>query len=440
MGRLLHRLRSMDSSHRRIAGGMAWVSFFLILGRGIGAIKEMAFAWRFGAGAAADAYTFIFFILSYSLGFLVSVYSTALIPVLKRSRPEECAVFRSELLGMSLLLGVLAAAMTGACLYALIEWMSLGLSTEAVRLARPAIWIMSLMVLPGFLNALFSAWILEKGKHANTLLEAVPSFFILTGLLLFSGHSIIPLAIVTTAGFLFQSLYLGFLIWRDDGLEKARFTTGSPLWNRFFNTAAVIAASQGFFMLVPLIDTFFSASIGSDGSVATLGFANRFLAILIGIGGTAINRSAISVFSDEGMKAARVRQISHRWLLILIGAGVVTALLFWIFSPLIIQMALERGAFTAENTVIVSDLFRIGLLQLPFYWAALLLYTELASQGRHRPIILATGLALSVKLILTAVLREPMGLYGIQLASVAAQVLLFSGFYAASYLAWENPS
>lgn len=434
LGRILDRLKSVDSPHLRIAGGMAWVGLFLVFGRGVGAVKEMAFAWRFGVGPAADAYTFIFFVLSYPMGFLTSVYATALVPVAKRSLPEQRATFRSELLGVSLILGVVATAITGSGMYTLVQWPSLGLSSEAVQIALPAIWIMALIVLPGFLNALFSAWILEKGKHANTLLEALPSLFVLGGLLFFSDHSIVPLAIVTTAGFMFQSLYLGFLIRRDDGPQQVRFWASSPLWGRFLRTAAIIFVSQGLLTMVQVVDTFFAASIGDNGSVATLGFANRFLSLLIGLGGTTISRAAISVFSENGLKSARLRQISQRWLLVLFAGGTVVVLVVWLAAPVIVRLFLERGAFTPADTVIVADLFRTGLFQLPFHWAALLLYTELASQGARRPIIIATSVAVGGKLLLNVLLRESMGLHGIQLASVFLQILLFFGLAAGRHL------
>ena len=99
----------------------------------------------------------------------------------------------------------------------------------------------------------------------------------------------------------------------------------------------------------------------------------------------------------------------------------------WIAAPYLIRLFFERGAFTAEDTAIVSELFRTGLPQLPFHFAALLIYTELASRGAYRPIIIATAFAVVVKLALNVLLLPSVGLHGIQVASVVMQILLLSG-------------
>lgn len=428
MRRFIERLKSIDSRHLRIAGGMAWVALFLIFGRGVGAVKEMAFAWRFGVGAAIDAYAFVFAALSYPLGLLLIVYSTAFIPLARKHTSAEKSLFKSELFGVSLFVTIPATALASFGLYGLLHWPLIGLSEEAVELGSQTFWIMALLVIPGVLNALFSAWILDRGRHGNTLLEGIPSLCILIAVFSFPPDSIVPLAVSTVIGFTLQSLLLGGLVWRSGDTSGIALSFHSPLWGPFLRTAIIVLASQGLLTIVQVTDPFFAAASGGTGSVATLSYANRFLSLLIGIGGTAINRAAISVFSDvHATEPGRLQQIVRRWLVVLFIGGVFAVALGWIAAPYLIRLFFERGAFTAEDTAIVSELFRTGLPQLPFHFAALLIYTELASRGAYRPIIIATAFAVVVKLALNVLLLPYAGLHGIQVASVVMQILLLSG-------------
>jgi peptidoglycan biosynthesis protein MviN/MurJ (putative lipid II flippase) len=428
MRRLFNRLKSIDTRHRRIAFGMIQVAVFLAFGRGIGAVKEMAFAWRFGVGPAIDAYAFLFAAVSYPLGLLLIVYTTAFIPLARKYSTAEKSSFKSELFGISLLAALPVAFIAFFALNRLLHWSLIGLSVETVEFGSAVIWIIVLLVIPGVMNALFSSWILDRGRHGNTLLESIPSLCILITVFLFPADSIMPLAIATLIGFTLQSLLLGGLVWRSGDALSITLSFRSALWAPFLRTAIIVLASQGLLTIVQVTDPIFAAASGGTGSVATLSYANRFLALLIGVGGTAINRAAISVFSDvQANDPLRLQQIVRRWLVVLFLGGVATGALGWIVAPSLIRFFFERGAFTAEDTAIVSELFRTGLPQLPFHFAALLIYTELASRGAYRPIIIATAFAVGAKLALNALLLPSMGLHGIPAASVVMQILLLLG-------------
>lgn len=428
MRRLFNRLKSIDTRHRRIAFGMIQVAVFLAFGRGIGAVKEMAFAWRFGVGPAIDAYAFLFAAVSYPLGLLLIVYTTAFIPLARKHPIAERASFKSELFGISLLTAFPVALIVFSVLNRLLHWSLIGLSAETVEFGAAVTWIIALLVIPGVLNALFSSWILDRGRHGNTLLEGIPSLCILIAVFSFPPDSIVPLAVSTVIGFTLQSLLLGGLVWRSGDALSITLSFRSALWAPFLRTAIIVLASQGLLTIVQVTDPIFAAASGGTGSVATLSYANRFLSLLIGIGGTAINRAAISVFSDvHATEPGRLQQIVRRWLVVLFLGGMLASLLGWIAAPHLIRLFFQRGAFTADDTAIVSSLFQTGLLQLPFHFAALLLYTELASRNAYRPIIIATGFAVAVKLALNLLLLPSMGLHGIPAASVVMQILLLLG-------------
>jgi peptidoglycan biosynthesis protein MviN/MurJ (putative lipid II flippase) len=80
-------------------------------------------------------------------------------------------------------------------------------------------------------------------------------------------------------------------------------------------------------------------------------------------------------------------------------------------------MLFERGAFTAQDTALVTDVFRWGVLQIPFYFTGLVLVQLLASQGRYTIIAVLAASNLAVKVLLNLSLSAWMGVAGIALAT-----------------------
>ena len=48
--------------------------------------------------------------------------------------------------------------------------------------------------------------------------------------------------------------------------------------------------------------------------------------------------------------------------------GVITLIISWWLAPWIVKLLFERGAFTARNTEAVTEVFRYGLIQIPFFF------------------------------------------------------------------------
>src|SRR5690606_23610102 len=103
------------SDHRRIFSGAMRVAIFLLLGKAVGAFKEMAVAYRYGVSAVVDAYQFTMTLANWLPVTVVGTLSVVLIPVLVRLRrlePEQRARFLGELQAWTLTIGVVLAVLT----------------------------------------------------------------------------------------------------------------------------------------------------------------------------------------------------------------------------------------------------------------------------------------------------------------------------------------
>lgn len=419
--KLISRARTMYPDDHGIATGMAWVVVFVFIGKIAGAAKEMAVAWRYGVAEEVDAYIFIFNLVTWPIAIWFSVLTVVLVPLVARIRqgaPLEICHFRSELLGLTLLVGLvlLIFGWFGLPLLLASSWIGLPESTLAFAIEMAPV-LVPLAPL-GVLVSLFSVWMLSlPGRHTNTLLESVPALAILVALLGFPNRGAEPLLWGTLAGFVFHLVSLAVpLVWKGE-IEAPRFTRRSLQWVPFWQGFGIMLAGQALMSSVTIIDQFFAAHLGT-GAIATISYANRILALMLGLGAMAIGRASLPIFSKvHAQGGEQVRRLAMHWAFLLFVLGIVAMILGWWLAPWVVKLLFERGTFTSENTVIVADVLRFGLTQLPFYFAGIVLVSLLASQGRYPAIAAVAAVNLIIKIVGNYSLVTWLSVNGIVLAS-----------------------
>ena len=132
------------------------------------------------------------------------------------------------------------------------------------------------------------------------------------------------------------------------------------------------------------IDQYTAASLGNNAN-ATLGYASRFISLMLGVGAASVGRAALPGLADVMRRGesvrARVIALKWAWMMVVIGL-LIAAVAAWL-APLGVSLLYERGAFSAADTARVSTVLRWGLLELPFYFGVLVLVQLLASQNRY---------------------------------------------------------
>ena len=412
--------KSHSSEHLAILRGLLWVALFVFLGKLAGAAKEMAIAYRFGISEEVDAYLFLFNLISWPITVWFSAVSYMLPPIaanLNQNDRKELAKFRSELLAFALLLGIIVALAFWFGLPFLLDVSGLGLSPSTISIARKIIPEIVSLAPFGIMVGLFSAWLLSYGRHVNTLLESVPALAILVAVLLLPQYGIKALVWGTLIGFAVHTLFLMIpLIWNKE-IELPRFTSHSSQWPYFWKGFGTLLIGSGIGSLSMIVDQFFAARLDT-GSITTISYANRILALLLGLGATAISRATLPVFSKiKSEKSGDLKKIAMFWVRLMFLLGLVTAAVSWWVAPWLVKLLFERGAFKASDTLIVTDLFRYGLAQVPFYFSALALVTLLASHGKHKLMAISGATNLLVKATANYFLIPIMGINAILLSS-----------------------
>lgn len=412
---------------------MAWVAAFVFAGKVAGALKEMAVAWRFGARLEVDAYLFVFNLVSWPLAVWLSLLTSVLVPVWARARStgeEELSRFRSELLAFSLVLGIGLSALAWIVLPRILasSWAGLPAGTKQVALQMaPA--LSSLLGL-GVVISLFSAWMLASERHLNTLFEGIPAVVLLIAVLSWHGGGVEALVWGTVGGYSIHLLSLGVAVGRSGDLSAPRFRMASPQWSAFWKGFSAMLAGQALMSVTIVIDQFFAAHVGT-GAIATLGYANRILVLVLSLGATAVTRATLPVFSRaQTEEPSRLLRMAFHWVRILGALGLIAAVVGWWLAPTIVRLLFERGAFTAADTLAVSRILRFGIGQLPFYFASLVLVSMLTSQLRYATICLVAMVNVAVKVVANALLVPRFGVSGLMIATtlmLAVSCVLLAG-------------
>ncbi len=410
------RLRAVDSKHLAIARGMLWVAFFVFVGKIAGAAKEMAIAWRYGVSPEVDAYLFVFNLVNWPVSVWFGVLSVVLVPLaadIRYRSPRELPRFRAELFGFAVVTGVALAILVWLGLPWILRTGLAGLSGEGLNAALQMVPILAWLAPLGVLIGLFSTWLLAAGRHVNTLLEGVPALTLLLVLLAVPGTGTEPLVIGTLAGFTLHLASLTGLLGRSGEIEVPRVGFASTAWVPFWRGFGVLLIGQSLMSFTGIIDQFFATRLG-EGALATLGYANRILALILGLGATAISRATLPVFSKSNAEGdGNLQRTARHWVRIMFFLGIGALFLGWWLAPWGVKILFERGAFTAQDTHAVAEVFRYGLVQLPFYFAALVYVSLLTSNRCYFSIAIVAGLNLVTKIIFNSAFIPIMGVQGL---------------------------
>ncbi|MDP3332332.1 MAG: lipid II flippase MurJ [Methylococcaceae bacterium] len=420
MKKILARLRTAHPDHHTIAKSMGWIMIFVFVGKIAGAAKEMAVSYRYGVGAEVDAYLYVYNLVAWPVGVWFSVLTAVLVPLAARiqhNAPAEMPLFRAELLGFTLLLGLLLTLVGLPALQYLLNSSLTGLSAETTKMALDILPALMLLLPIGMVISLFSAWLLAAGRHVNTLLEGVPALAIAAAVLLLSTGGVEILAYATLAGFCFHLFGLAVPLLTTANVELPRFRRQSLQWPLFWQGFGVMLVGQALMSFIGIIDQFFAAHLGT-GAIATISYANRILALILGLGATAISRATLPVFSKaQAQGSEHIQQVAKHWVRLLFSLGVIALVFGWWLAPWMVKLLFERGAFSVKDTLVVTEVFRYGLLQLPFYFTGILFVSLLTSQARYGALTIIGALNLIIKISANLTLIKWMGINGVMLAT-----------------------
>ncbi|MEZ2354103.1 murein biosynthesis integral membrane protein MurJ [Caballeronia sp. RCC_10] len=382
----------------------------------------MVIAYRYGTGNVVDAYQIALTLVSWLPGACSAVFAIILVPLfvdLRKDSSSEESSFLGELLGWSLLVGLALTFMiyVGSRLALNIMASQLALATR--DMAHHMMLVMAPVGVLIMVENAYSTRLQSRERHIVTLLDSLPAVMTLLLVLLISvGNAMVPLMYGAVLGYAAMVALLSPLAGKVNGrYSRPSLTFNSRHWRPTFRAVRVFMWGQLVVCCTPALDQYFAARFG-DGAIATLGYANRLFGLIASMGALAIAQGTLPVLSDiVGRDVAKGRRTAIQWSVLMLGAGTLCALVIYPLAPWMVQVVYQRGAFTAANTAVVADLIRCSLLQLPFYFASLVMMNLLAVEKRYKGMAIVTALGFLVKLGGNVALVHWLGMPGILVAT-----------------------
>lgn len=428
IGSLLARLSSPHPHHKRIARGALLIGFLTLLAKIFVAAREIAIAWRFGVSGTADAYALALTATTWLPTMIAGVAAVVLVPRLVgvARHAERRNGFIAELNGSVLALGAAVAAMTWLAAPSASAMLASRSEPRTLELAARMSAEMAPVAMLMIVSAYFSARLQARERYGFSVTEAAPALVIALFVVnpgLFPGPG--SLTAGTVAGYLLQVVVLAAMVRAGDPpLGRSRFTHQSGEWRSLYGSLLLMMAGQLLITASLPVDQAFAAPIG-EGAVATLAYANRILTLCSGFGTIVVGRALLPVLSERvahgDLQVGRRHAI--QWSALLFGMATVGSAILWIAAPDFVRLLFERGAFDTAASAGIADTLRVGLLQLPPFFAGIALVQWYAATARFRAMLGVTACAFLAKVALNFWLTPRFGLSGIMAATAGMYVV-----------------
>lgn len=406
-----------DSADRAISGAILRLIFFVLLAKAVGALKEIALASYYGVGPLTDAFLLNVAVANTLAAVWLGMLTLIVVPLLARQRTQpasDAQLFREELVGWTVLVSGGLALAYGFIMPVMVKLPGLPASTASLA-ADQAIFF-SVLVPIGLLSALATCFLLASGRHISSLAEGVPALVLLTFIIVTGGRDF-ALTWGTVLGWSAHLVLLIALLRWTGQWPRARWSRRSTHWEPLWTAVGVLAVGHTLASCSEVVDNFFAAGLG-EGAISLLSYANRLLGIATGLGATIIARATLPIFSDTyASRPMHYRFLVWKWATVAAAIGTAALILGWQLAPWAVRIFLERGAFDAADSLRVTQLLRMALLQLPAYFPGVVLAGGLAAAGAYRAIGAIAALNLVVKIAANTLLIERHGLAGIPIST-----------------------
>jgi putative peptidoglycan lipid II flippase len=421
----------MSDSHppSTLSRQVVWVACLLLLAKTIGAIKEALLAKAYGTGALMDAYQFTHQMASWPVSIFLAIVSAALVPAyatLQTQSPPQFKRFRAQVHGATLALALmlsLAWVLVSLQSPLLNAWSGLSESAQqhAAQLVLPMTWLIAC----GIYGALLMAECISGQHQISTLSESTPAWVLGSLLWMTTTPGINTLVVGTIGGAVLQVMVLATCTawYMRLPLPSARWQ--HPAWPPMLAALGTLLLAQVLQAATSVIDQFWAARAG-QGAVAVMGYANRLLFLVLGLGSVAIVRVLLPTLARltaaQRQHHDQARQLAQMWAWRVFGLSTISLLALWPLAPWLVATLFERGAFGPADTQRVAAFLQVSWLQVPSTLASLVLIQQVLAEQQYRLLTWLAAANLLVKLLGNSLLAPWLGLQGLALASALMPV------------------
>lgn len=410
----------------------AWlIAAVIIISKIAGFIRDVVIANYYGAGLISDAYFYAYQIPALAVVILggvggpfhsatVAVFSKIVKCFGEKPEPEVKKLFNTfETFSL-----IIFAVFSLLCFIFPKQIMSLiinGGSAELVNLAALHLKIMSPMLIIGAVIGIYYGILVTYKHFLLPNLSPMMLSVVITIVLLITkaDNTGVILAFSTLLGAAVQLLIQVPVVFKLGYSFKPSFDFfGNRRFDELLELLFPAFLSSTIGQIGVYIDMFFASGL-KEGAWTAFGYANRIFQFPVGLLMTAVLVPLFPLFSRLVAKKDTdgIRNYFNRGVLSLVFIAVYIMVVIYLVGEDAIRVALQRGAFTNEATLLVSEiLFFITISIIPYAFrdsATRLFY----SYNDSKTPFLAACACIILKIILNALLIHPFGINGIALST-----------------------
>jgi len=406
---------------------VAMVTFFIKV---LAFFKETIVASKFGLGFDLDTFLVALLIPTFIQSVFLNSLTHLFIPnyIVELKSKNNIAGFQSIVFLIAFAVSILSILLAYFVIDLFLDEVFPNKSIEYyLQVKKQLFIILPCLILWGF-NSVVSGLLEINNKFLISTIQGVlPVLTVILFLLYFKSYFG---SMVLAYGSLYGSI-ISFIFILSFGIYHKVIFLGKPAMSKssweMVNQLPPKISSSFLSALNNFIDQFFAGQL-AIGSIAALNYGNRFPAFGVTIVIMAFGSVLLPHFSrlvNEDLKMA----YSHlfKTLKIIFLGGILVVAIFILFSDSIIALWLERDQFTAEDTIKVSRIQQILLINVPFYLCTRIIVKFLTSINKNKFMAWVSLMNLFVNVILNIILIKYYDVYG--LAFSTTLVLIISSFF-----------
>ena len=429
---------------RRILSALLTVSSFTAAAKIASAAKVLLIAHRFGVAAEIDAFFIAFLLPSFFADISAASTTAALIPTLveERQRHGRDAAMRlsaSITFWSALLLGLatLGVALTSTLL---VQWIASGFNESQRELTRDLLLgLLPILLLTG-IAATWRAILNAEHDYALAASSyAITPLVTIVAVVAWSRQwGVYALVAGSVAGAVIEALCLAAGLWRRGLLSVPAPRCPDAPVRRVLRQYVPALGSSLVLNASGLVSQAMAAMLG-PGNVSALNYGAKLVSVILAVGPVAMGTAALPHFAEMAARSAWATIWStFRSYLRLVSLTAIPATAILIaFSEPVARLLYQRGQFTAADTMLVAEVQRYYLLQVPVAMLVALGARLLSSLKHNDALLWGALIAVAAQVLLTRALADSMGVAGIALAA-SASVFIYLCYLLGVLLRWNR--
>lgn len=413
----------MSARSQTIKRATVGIALLVLLSKGIGFLREVIIAYRFGTGVEYDVYLIAVSIPIALYSLFGYAFSNLFIPnysyaISGKDKESDLKAVWSDF-NLSLMAAIIAAVGIIAFAPAIIRLIAPGMESqylpEAVLIVRVSSAIIALAVLEAFFRSALNA---EKQFFIPAAGPALANAVLIGSIVAFAGS-------VSTRAILF-GLVFGYLAQVILVLVPFRKTKIVGFFNtrfihkhsgKFVSLAAIILIIEGASQVYTIVDRYFASSMDA-GIISALGYANLLVMLPVSIFAYALSTALFPYLTDAFAKGDKQQSgyLLSRGVTVSLLMALPATMICWVFAEKIVLLLFHRGAFDMQSVEYTANLLKylaLGLAGQFILWVMSRAYYAAKKYG----VLLVHVIVLVAKMILTVIAADAYGYVGLAIAS-----------------------